>query len=104
MSKYQEMIFSPEPIFSLFETGNMVTAQGPVLLIRIEPESKCSNLHTCAQIKKPPPMLPAPVLPKSCPSSYNFLSRANKAGCKEHLSEVVSVCLGGGSHTGDFLQ
>lgn len=49
------MIFSPEPIFSLFETGNMVTAQGPVLLIRIEPESKCSNLHTCAQIKKPPP-------------------------------------------------
>lgn len=99
------MIFSPEPIFSLFETGNMFTAQGPVPLIRIEPEANAASYTPVHKLKASPhPMLPAPVLPKSCPSSYNFLSRANKTGCKEHLSEVVSECLGGGSHTGDFLQ
>lgn len=94
------MIFSPEPFFSLPETANTLTAQGPVLLIRIEPEEAKAPVHKL----KRPPMLPAPGLPKSCPSSYNFLSRANKTGCKERLSEVVSVCLEGGSHTGDFLQ
>lgn len=49
------MIFSPEPIFSLSETGNMLTAQGPVLLIRVEPEEANAALHTCAQIKSLPP-------------------------------------------------
>lgn len=99
------MIFSPEPFFSLPETANTLTAQGPVLLIRIEPEeakaASCTPVH---KLKRLPLMLPAPGLPKSCPSSYNFLSRANKTECKERLSEVVSVCLKGGSHTGDLLQ
>lgn len=77
------MIFSPEAIFSLFETGNMLTTQGPVLLIRIEPEEANAASYTPVhKLKSLPLMFPAPDLPKSCTSSYNFLSRANKTGCK----------------------
>lgn len=98
------MIFNPEPIFSFPETANTLTAQGPVLL-RIEPEeANAANYTPVHKLKCLPLMLPASGLPKSCPSSYNFLSRANKTGCKECLSEVVSVYLEGGSHTGGFLQ